>query len=140
MAVKVYDPAQVHVIFNGILIEGIAKDTFVLAERTNDMFSVMVGADGEGARAKTNDTSGTVTVTLMQSSISNDALSAIAAVDELTGDGVGALLVKDGLGRTILAAESAWIKKIASVEYGSEITNREWVFETDDLQMFVGGN
>src|SRR3990172_3302697 len=122
MPVRSYDPAQVTVVFAGIPIEGFADGTFLTAERANPMFNTMVGSDGEGARAKSNDTSGSVTLTLMQTSLSNDALSALAALDETSGDGVGPLLIKDGLGRTLIQAESAWLEKPANAEFGREIS------------------
>jgi hypothetical protein len=140
MAIKSFDPAQVSIIFAGIPIEGFADGTFITAARDNPSFTKVVGSDGEGARSKSNDTGGSVTVTLMQTSLSNDALSAIMALDEATGDGVGPLLIKDGLGRTLISAESAWLEKPADAEFAREISNREWVIQTDNLQIFDGGN
>ena len=140
MSVKTYDPKAVLVIFAGIPIEGIADGTFVTAVRDNPAFTSLVGSDGEGARALSNDTSGTITLTLLQTSISNALLSAVINVDENTGDGVGPFLLKDNSGTTLLAAESAWIEKTADAEYGREISNREWVIKTDNLQILHGGN
>ena len=140
MAVRSYDPAQVSIIFAGIPIEGFADGTFLTVARNNQGFNMTVGSDGEGARAKSNDGGGTATVTLLQSSISNDALSAIANLDELSGDGVGPLMIKDGSGRTLVVAESAWVQKQPDAEFGREISNRVWVFESDNLIMFSGGN
>lgn len=140
MSAKSYDPAQVSVIFAGIIVEGYADGTFVLAARNNPSFSLKVGASGEGARAKSNDRSGTVTITLMQSSASNDLLSAQAALDEASGDGIGSLLIKDLSGTTLVSAETAWIQKPSDMERAKEISDAQWVIETDVLNMFVGGN
>jgi len=84
MALKTYDPAQVTIIFAGIPISGFAEGTFVSVERNEDSWALQVGADGEATRAKSNNKSGRVTLTLIQSSFSNDALSAVMAVDENT--------------------------------------------------------
>ena len=62
MSVKNYDPAQVDVIVAGILIEGYAAGTFVTVSRNSDTWKLKKGADGEGARAKSNDKSGLVVV------------------------------------------------------------------------------
>ena len=140
MAVKTFDPAKLQIIVAGIPIQGLAPDTFCSVERSNQSFNVSVGADGESARAKTNDKSGTVTITLIQSSASNDLLSALCVTDELSGDGVGPLLIKDLNGTTLIAAESCWIQKPASAEFGQEISTREWVIETGELNMFIGGS
>jgi hypothetical protein len=142
MSVKSYSPDKVTIIFGGAIIQGFADGTFVTVARDNPMFNSGTGADGEGFRAKSNDQSGTITITLLQTSLSNDALSALHALDEATGDGVSPFLMKDNspIGRTICSAETAWIEKYSDVEYAREVTNREWVIKTDKLNMFVGGN
>lgn len=139
MSVKTYDPKGILMILAGAPIEGLAPDTFVVAERRNPSWGLTVGADGEGARAKSNDKSGTITFTLVQTSLSNDFLSGLALLDELSNNGVGPLLIKDLNGNTILEAGTAWISKPANAEFGKEIANREWTVETDNLTMFVGG-
>lgn len=140
MSVKTYNPADVTIIFAGIPVGGFADGTFVTVARDNPSFTSLTGSDGEGARSKSNDKSGTVTITLLQTSESNDALSAVALLDENTGDGVAPLMVVDKSGRTICAAETAWIEKPADAEFAREISNREWVLKTDNLQMGIGGN
>jgi hypothetical protein len=140
MSVKSYDPAKVTITFAGIIVEGYADGTFITAARNNPSFSLKVGSSGEGARAKSNDRSGIVTLTLQQSSASNDLLSAQAALDEASGDGIGSLLIKDLSGTTLCSAETAWIQKPADVEYAKEISDRQWVLETDILNIFAGGN
>lgn len=140
MAVKTYDPAQVLLIIAGIPISGYAKGTFINAGRENPTFNLSVGSDGEGARAKSNDKSGNLTLTLIQTSVSNDALSGLHALDEASGDGVGPLLLKDNSGRTLIEAETCWLEKPADSEFSDEITDREWTVKTDKMEVFVGGN
>ena len=140
MSVKTYDPANVTIVFAGIIIEGYADGTFITAARNNKTFNLKVGSSGEDARAKSNDKSGTVTLTLMQTSASNALLSAQVELDELQNDGVGSLLIKDLLGTTLVAAQTAWLQKPADVEFGGEITGRQWVIESGSMKIFVGGN
>ena len=83
---------------------------------------------------------GKVTVILLQSSPSNDYLSARAAEDELTGIAYGEISLKNLNGATIVAGGSdAWIRKPAQIEYGAEVSNREWVFQVADLDLNVAG-
>lgn len=138
--IKSYDPAQVLTVFSAVPLVGYAPGSFIKVSRNSEMFKVHVGSDGEGARSKSNDKSGTVSVTLMQSSPSNDVLSGFAAADELAGAGVGPLLIKDNSGRTVVMAQNAWVKKLPDNEFGQELGQREWVFETDDLEVFTGGS
>jgi hypothetical protein len=142
MGVNVYDPKSVVLAFGPILVSGYADGTFVIAERNEDNFVLMMGSDGEACRAKSNNKSGRVTVTLLQSSMTNDLLAAAAVIDErsTSGDGISPLLCKDNSGRGLFTAETAWIVKPATATYGREVENREWVFETNELIMFAGGN
>lgn len=140
MAVKTYNPADVIITFAGVVIDGFEDGTFLTIGRNNDSFADGTGSDGEGWRAKSNDKSGIATLTLLQMSASNDALSAIHALDEASGDGIGPLLVKDNSGRSLYSAETAWLQKPADGEFARTKSSREWVIKTDDLDIFVGGN
>lgn len=136
---KTYNPKLVAVSFANIPLTGFG-DTFISAERNSDAFSVVVGADGEVSRVQSADRSGKVTITLKQTSLSNDLLSAYALADELTGLSVGSLLVKDIAGTTLLSAQEAWISKMPAVEMGKDGAEREWVIECAHLIINVGGN
>lgn len=138
--VDTYLPSQVTVVWNGIPIDGFAPDTFVEVARNNPAFNLTIGSGGAGARAGSSDKSGTVSVTLLQTSATNALLSAQAAIDEQTGDGVGKLAVTDLSGQDLHLAEQAWIQKRPDSAYGNTINNRVWVFETDNLEMLVAGN
>ncbi len=137
--VKNYDPAKITLVAAGTPIEGFADGTFVLAARNNQTFTSFTGADGEGARSKSNDKSGTVTFTLAQTSASNDVLAAIHNTDEGTGLGVFPVQIRDLNGTTLVSAVTAWVQKPADVEFGREIATREWVLETTSLDIFPGG-
>jgi hypothetical protein len=140
MGVKTYDPKQVAVIVGGKILHGFGDGTFIVAERNEQAFNLKVGVDGEGTRAKSNNKSGKVTLTLMQSSGSNDDLSAFAVADELSNSGAVPLLIQDHSGRTLCTALTAWIQKYANAEFAKEVSTRSWVLETDELVIFDGGN
>ena len=136
---KQYDPGLIAISFSGVQILGFMDGTFVTCERAEDAFALAVGAGGDTTRVRSRNRSGTVTVTLKAESPTNDTLSAIAKSDELFGDGVGTLMVKNINGTTIVEAESAWIKKLPNVEYGDAASGREWMFDCAELIMLVGG-
>lgn len=139
MAAKTFDPKKLVMNCGGNNVTGYADGTFVKVERDEDAFSFTAGADGEGVRAKSNVKSATVTFTLLQSSAANDIFSAFALADELNNGGLFPLLIKDNNGRSLFAAESAWVQKMADSEFSGDVTNREWVVRTDSLQVLVGG-
>jgi hypothetical protein len=136
-----YDPKAILFTFLGIPLSGFADGTFIKVERNDDTFKLVVGSDGESARARNRNRSGRITLTLLQTSPSNDYLSAAQRADELgIPGGKGPLLVKDVLGTTLINAPDAWIVKPPAAEFGREVGSREWVFESGDIDMLVGGN
>jgi len=140
--VRTYNAAKIMVIFNGVPLTGYADGTFVGIEMQNDGITTQVGADGEIARAVNSDRRCTVTVTLQQTSISNDFLSTMFSTDILTCGGLmGPILVQDLCGETLFAASSAWIVKPATAEFGKEITTRAWAIHTGNPTIYnIGGN
>lgn len=140
MGVKTYDPKQMSIVIGGKQASGFADGTFLNVELDEDAFGLTVGADGEGMRAKSNNKSATITLTLLPTSDYNRHLSELAQADEDSNSGAVPLLIKDGSGFDIHAAETVWIQKKAAAEYSREGSPREWVLRTDSLQSFLGGN
>lgn len=138
--VKNYDPKLVAVIFGGQAAHGFGDGTFVKAGRISGQWALKVGVDGEGTRAKSNDNSGFVEITLMRSSSYNDYLSGVAALDQASNKGALPLAVRDNSGTTIFGALTAWIKQIPDDEFTKEMNTITWRLETDELTSFIGGN
>jgi len=140
MSVRTYDPASVSVLIGGVPISGFADGTFISVERNNPKFQMVSGADGIVSRSKSNDKTGTMTLTLAQTSPSNDVLEGIAALDELSSTGIVPVMVKDNSGRSVHFAGNAWIQQDPTAEFGKELSNREWTFDLADYVPFNGGN
>jgi len=58
----------------------------------------------------------------------------------LSNTGLFSVLVKDNSGRSIYAAEIAWVVKAPTGEFGNESGSRSWIIETDNLEVLTGGN
>jgi hypothetical protein len=140
VAVKTYSPKDVSVIVAGTQISGFAEDSFVTVERDSDAFTKIVGADGEVSRSASADLSGTITLTLLGTSASNDILAALAIADAISLNGEFPVLIKDELGTSLHTAPTSWIQKASTKEYGAEIGDNEWVLQCSELIEFVGGN
>lgn len=140
MSVKTYDPKQISTIIGALPVTGFSDGDMVRIERNEDLWTLMVGADGESTRSKSANKSGKITLTLLASSDSNDYLSGLQAADELTGKGTFAVLIKDNFGRSLYSAATAWITKHPNAAFAKESGTREWVIETDELIAFTGGN
>lgn len=142
MTLRSYNSNNISISFAGIDFSEFADGNFLEIAYDSDQFTSVVGTDGTVSRSKTNDKRATITIRLMQTSPTNDVLSALANVDLLTdgGSGVGAFLVTDSQGTTLLSSANCWISKFADINYGREAQERAWTFQCDDLQAFIGGN
>jgi hypothetical protein len=140
MSVYTYDPASVVCTIGGVPISGFSEGTFIEIDRDEPTWNKVVGADGLVTRGKTNNFSGTLTLTLKQSSPSNDVLSGFMAVDEATNTGVFPMLIKDLSGNSIYFSESSWVTQYANSTFGKDISDRQWIISCAQLDAFVGSN
>lgn len=140
MVLRKFNPKDVSVVVGGRVLTGIGPDTFVSAERENDSFTKQVGASGEVGRADNNDRTGTITLTLMQTSPDNDFLSGLNVADELNGSGVTNVLIRDANGTTLIESAESWVRKPATAEFSRELGTREWMIDCAELFMTIGGN
>ena len=140
MSVRTYDPKNIIITVGGIPISGFSEGTFLEIARTEPTWNMVVGADGLVTRGKTNNFSGTMTLTLKQSTPSNDVLSGFLALDEATNSGVVPVLVKDLSGNSVYFAARAWINQYANSTFGKDISDRQWTLSLDEADIFVGSN
>jgi hypothetical protein len=136
--VYTYAADAVKIIVGGVPMSGLADGTFVSISRDEQAYNKVTGADGTTSRAKTANRAGSITLTLQQTSPSNDVLSGFMIADEASDSGV--VLVKDTSGRTLHYASSAWVQQMPSQEFSKEIAEREWVLDCARIDSFVGGN
>ena len=140
MAFATYDVSQVAVIVGGVPLEGFSDGSRVTVEFDEQQFTKVTGSDGLTTRSKSNNYAGNVTVTLQQSSRSNDVLSGLWNADRVSNSGVVPILIKDNSGRTLWAAEHAWVQQMPSQDFAKEVSDRAWILDTDKLTGFSGGN
>jgi hypothetical protein len=137
---KTYNAKDLVIIFGIHTVEGFGEDTKVTVERNADSWTMKTGVDGTVTRSKSNNKTGTITINLMQTSESNDFLSAIAITDELSSAGVLPVLVKDNNGTSLHTGLEAWIRKPTNSEYALEAGEREWVIDVAELLHSPGSN
>ena len=121
-------------------MSGFSDGTFLEIDRDEPTWNKIVGADGYVTRGKTNNFSGSLTLTLKQSSPSNDVLSGFMALDEVSNSAIVPILIKDLSGNSTYFAAQGWIKQYANSTFGKEINDREWTVDLADLDLFVGSN
>jgi len=138
--VRMYDPSKVVITADGVTLGGWADGTFVLVEREEDSFTKVTGADGQTSRAKSNNRSGTATLTFLQTSPSNEVLSVLLARDEREGNAVFPFQIKEVGTEKRLFAATAWVQKMPNVEYGKDINNMEWTLALADIAFNITGS
>lgn len=135
--VYTFNPKSSQVVYGGKLLGGWAPDTFISIMRNADMYTLAVGSDSTGTRVKSSNYSGRITLTLQQTSPSNDDLNAIATADELSD--AGALPFYFQNGNFIATAITAWIVKRPDSEFSTGVSSRVWVLETEYLTIENAG-
>ena len=115
---KTYDPNQFDVIFAGYRLSGFAEGSMISLTHEANSFTDKIGVDGGVTRERSADKRATLTVSLMQTSESNEDLSALynADRDAANGSGVGELRIVDRAGTTVFEAAKAWIQKAKAGE------------------------
>lgn len=136
---QTYDAGKVVITWGPHIVTGTAEGSFVKAARNKPSFALKTGSDGAAVRSKSRDKSGTVEVTLMQTSPSNDYFAAVAAADELFDTGIMPLVIKDLNGTTLITAAEAWLQKPADTDFATAAGDRAWSFDVGRLLMFPGG-
>ena len=137
---KNFDPGRISLTWNGVAIQGVGPGTFVKCVRNEDAFKQVVGAQGDVVDVRNRNRSGVVTFTILDASPSNDSLTQLALQDEINGLGVGALMIKDLNGTTLVKCANARIKKFPDVEFGADGGTNEWAIQCAELEFFVGGS
>lgn len=136
---RTFDPAKHIITFKGIVLVAPAAGTFCTVERHEDTFTYQYGAHGDMARTRNRKRGGRITWTAMGISPTNDQLSTILALDEATGLGFGSFQIMDLNGTTVVHSTNAWIVRPPNFQVGDEHTDREWMFDCDGVDMFIGG-
>lgn len=124
------------------IVSGYSEDAMISVDFNSPTFENFRSADNITTRVYKSDTSATVTITLNQTSVSNDILSALYENDKKTRDSSGlfGVLIKDNSGRSQSSSTQSWISVKPTVSYSNGMQTREWVIFCHDLQGNIGGN
>lgn len=136
-----YSPDEVSILIAGVVpVEGVVDDTFISVSKSSPAISSTRTPDGMISRVHTEDKTYDISLTLMQSSPTNDVLTALWSLDDITRRGKFPLFIKDGTGSTFIFSTSAWIEQIPEVTYGTSALVRTWTIKASNCTINVGGN
>lgn len=133
--VGTYNFREVSVIVGTREITEFYAGSEVMAERDEESFTKQVGVEGNVTRSKSNNSCGTITLSVSQVSEDNKYLQNLANLDERTNAGIFPVKIVDKSNPSIelVTAFQAWISKPANRNYGAESSAREWMIHCADL-------
>lgn len=141
MALLTYVPSQVSVTIAGLFdIEGFADGTFIEIVKEVAPYQAQVGMDGQVSRTFTFDATYTVTLTLAQTSKSNNLLNRLHAIDLATQLGKVPFFLRDKEGSTTFFSPTAWIENQPRVSFSKDMETRIWSLRCTDGVLVVGGS
>lgn len=97
------------------------------------------GCDGEVGRAINKKKLATATFQIIQTSSTNDLLTASFVTMKQTGLTLPFVL-KDSSGSTLVESSAAWIEDMAEIGLGGEVKAKEWVVKLSNANIINGGN
>lgn len=146
--ISTYAPADVTVVItqesSGIahIVSGFSEDGMVQIERSAETFTMYTGADNTSTRIFNANTSAKITLSLAQTSASNDVLSQIYHNDVASrnSSGLFSVHIKDNSGRSDYFSDDAYIGVVPNSNFTNSMQTRDWVLYAHDLQTILGGN
>lgn len=116
---------DVFILVGGVRMQGFAPGQYFSASPLNDAFTTIQGPDGETIDVRNGNTARTVTITLLQSSISNGVLWGFHQADMNTPGGVLVPLYVQHQG-TVKASATFRITRAPDDSFGDAAENRVW--------------
>lgn len=136
-----YCPESVNCLIAGFIpIEGFVDGTFISVDKDEMPYSSIRMPDGTVARKYNNSQTYTITLTLHNGAETNNLLTKMWQLDELTQRGKFPLLIKDQSGSDLLFSTESWIEGIPSLTKSNAIDSRVWVIKSAYAVINVGGN
>lgn len=139
MSSKVYDPHQLSVVFGVTPINGFAEDTMISIDIEEPQYNATTDIHGNVTRFRVNKNMAKITITLTQSSPSNDVLSSFVEADRINNSGTFPVMIKDPNGTTLFSSTSSYVEQVPSIEFGNDNKNREWLIRATSINNFIGG-
>ena len=128
MAGKVltYSPKDVKIVLSGYTLGGLLS---VSVNWNAPQMSIRRGIRGQHTRVRNTDLSCTVTLDVMQTSVTNEVLYEIFRIDRGTNSARLDLTISDTSSRAILASAEAYVAGLPTIRYSEGFDARSWTIE-----------
>jgi hypothetical protein len=140
MAARTYSLGDVSFIWNNIPVTEYSDSDSVAITFPEDDWLITQGHHGAVVRSKKPNSVVEITLKVMQGSPVNDSLSAARNADQISGLGVGALLIKDLRGSSLLSSAQCWVHKMPDLNLATEAGEVEWQLRAANPQINIGSN
>lgn len=124
------------------IVSGYSEDSIVNIERNAETFTMYTGADNTSTRIYNANKSAVVTLSLQQTSASNDILSLLYQNDSATrnSSGLFSLQISDASGRSRYFSDDAYVGVVPNSAFGNTMQTRDWMLHAHNLDTYIGGN
>lgn len=136
-----YSPEDVQILIAGVHpLEGLAQGTFVEISKDVQPMVSSRSVDGMVVRKHTTDNTFTVNLTIYRSSPSNDLLTKLWQIDEITQMMKFPLLIKDSTGTGFFFSTTSWVENIPNMTYSTDMGTYTWGIRSAEASINIGGN
>lgn len=136
-----YMPENVTVLLAGLIpVSGFIAGSFISITKDVRPFKSKRTTDGTVSRLYNNDQTYTITISLYSGSDTNDVLTKLWQLDEITQRGKFALIVKDGSGSDLFFSTTTWIEGLPSLVKSNQFETRTWELKSSSAIINIGGN
>lgn len=136
-----YVPEEVTVVIAGLLAaEGFADGTFINITKDEAPYRSRTTADGQVVRLYRNSQTYTVDLTFHIGSVTNDFLTKLWQLDEITQKGKFPIMVKDGSGSDLFFSATSWIEGLPTLVKSTNVDTRTWRIKCASAGVNFGNN
>jgi hypothetical protein len=135
-----YIPEEVVFLVYGIPLSGFVDGTFIEITKDVNPYTSTVTADGTVSRRYNNSQMYTISFTIHNGSVSNDILTKLWQLDEITQRGKFPLLMKDGSGTDLFFSTTTWVETPPSIVKSNGIDGRTWTLRSSQGVINIGSN
>lgn len=140
MAVANYSPDSVNCLAFGIPLDGFADGTFITIGKDKVPYGSTETADGQVARLYTNSQTYTISLTFHRGSTSNDILTKLWQLDEISQVGKFPLFIKDLSGTDLFFSTNTWIEGVPNMVQSTNFDTRTWILRSSQAVINIGSN
>lgn len=135
-----YCPEDVNCLAFGIPLNGFADGTFISISKDKVSYGSTETVDGQVARLYTNSQTYTISLTFHRGSTSNDILTKLWQLDELSQVGKFPLFIKDLSGTDLFFSTNTWIEGVPNMVQSTNFDTRTWVLKSSQAVINIGSN